>query len=475
MSAPENLPAGGPRGSEPGVRPTVLAWVLSLGLYWPVWLWRSYSTLHRVPGATRVSPGRAAALAVLPAVNLLWTVLVSVDLPRAVRRARSRDAGEPPDTEMLTILLLAPLAAGVGVALALGLSPLPAVLAAGYLAWPFALLGAVATERAMGALRPALAPRQRRRHVTGALAAGAVAAAAVAVAVAADDDGGTETIPTPTAPAAQVTDVSDIAATSDALWITNSTRGTVIKLDPRTRRPLGRPIRVGGEPIDVGAGEDGVWIANYRNGTVQEIDPATSRPAEAIETGRGAFGIAVTPDAVWVTNQVERTVNRIDPRTREVVGRPVLVGRGPRGIAVGEGAVWVANGEGNGVSTFSLSGPPRRAREIRLGRFSHDVAVARGSAWVTNPNHSAVTRIDPETNRPTGPPITVPAPGAIEAGFGLLWVASEAGSVIRIDPRTGDMRGRPLEVPGAISDLTVGEDAVWVLRTDGKVSRLPPR
>jgi hypothetical protein len=37
------------------------------------------------------------------------------------------------------------------------------------------------------------------------------------------------------------------------------------------------------------------------------------------------------------------------------------------------------------------------------------------------------------------------------------------------------MRGRPLEVPGAISDLTVGEDAVWVLRTDGKVSRLPPR
>jgi len=184
MSAPENLPAGGPRGSEPGVRPTVLAWVLSLGLYWPVWLWRSYSTLRRVPGATRVSPGRAAALAVLPAVNLLWTVLVSVDLPRAVRRARSRDAGEPPDTEMLTILLLAPLAAGFALALALGLSPLPAVLAAGYLAWPFELLGAIATERAMGALRPALAPRQRRRHVTGALAAGAVAVAAVAVAVA---------------------------------------------------------------------------------------------------------------------------------------------------------------------------------------------------------------------------------------------------------------------------------------------------
>src|SRR5512134_1764985 len=156
MSAPENLPAGGPRGSDAGVRPTVLAWLLSLGLYWPVWLWRTYSALRGAPGATRVSPRRAAALAVLPAVNLVWTVLLSVDLPRAVRRARSGAGGEQPDTEMLTILLLAPLAAGVALGLVLGLSPPLAVLAAGYLAWPFEILGAVATERAMNGLRLAL-------------------------------------------------------------------------------------------------------------------------------------------------------------------------------------------------------------------------------------------------------------------------------------------------------------------------------
>jgi DNA-binding beta-propeller fold protein YncE len=448
---------------------------LSLGLYWPVWLWRTYSALHGRPGATRVSPGRAAGLALVPVVNLVWAVMLSVDLPRAVRRARSSHAGPPPDTEMLTILLLAPLAAGIALALALGMSPLPAVLAAGYLAWPFELPGAVATERAMGALRRALEPRARRRHVTGALAAGVVAAAAVALAVAAGGDGdGRDTIPTPTAPAPQLTEVSDIAATADALWITNSTRGTVSKLDPRTRRPVAAPIRVGREPIDVGAGESGLWVTDYRNGTVRRLDPATNRLDRPIETGRGPFGIAVTQDAVWVTNQVERTVNRVDPRAGKLAGGPVLVGRGPRGIAVGAGAVWVANGEGNGVSTFPVSDPPRRAREIRLGRFCHDVAVARGSVWVTNPQQSGVTRIDPDTKRPTGPPITVPSPGAIEAGFGLLWVASER-SVIRLDPRTGDMKGRPIEIPGPISDLTVGEDAVWVLRTDGKVSRLPPR
>lgn len=475
MSAPEHLPTGGPRGSDPGVRPTVLAWLLSLGLYWPVWLWRTYSALRRTPGTTRVTPGRAAALTWVPALNLLWTVFGSVDLPRAVRRARAGDAGEPPDTEMLTILLLAPLAAGIALGLLLGFSPLLAALAAGYLAWPFELLGALATERAMGGLRPVLERRQRRRHLAGALAAGAVAAGAVAVAVAAGGDDGPETIPTPTAPAAELTDVSDIASTSGALWITNSRRGTVIKLDPRTRKPAAAPIRVGREPIDVGAGRSGLWVTDYRNGTVRRLDPATSRLDRPVETGRGPFGIAVTRDAVWVTNQVERTVNRVDPRTNRVVGRPVLVGRGPRGIAVGEGAVWVANGEGNGVSTFPTSDPPARAREIRLGGFCHDVAVAGGSVWVTNPQQSGVTRIDPDTNRPTGQPITMPGPGAIEAGFGMLWVASEGGSVIRIDPSTGDMKGRPIEIPSPISDLTVGDDAVWVLRTDGKVSRLPPR
>ena len=67
-----------------------------------------------------------------------------MDLPRAVRRARSREAaGAAPDTELLTILLLTPVAAGVALAIVLGLSPVLAVLLAGYLAWPFELPAAI--------------------------------------------------------------------------------------------------------------------------------------------------------------------------------------------------------------------------------------------------------------------------------------------------------------------------------------------
>ena len=46
----------------------------------------------------------------------------------------------------------------------------------------------------------------------------------------------------------------------------------------------------------------------------------------------------------------------------------------------------------------------------------------------------------------------------------------------RINPRTGKLTGRPVELGAKVSDLAVGDDAVWVLRSDGKVRRLsPPR
>ena len=138
--------------------------------------------------------------------------------------------------------------------------------------------------------------------------------------------------------------------------------------------------------------------------------------------------------------------------------------------------MWVATGEGNGVSRVDLPSRARRARQIRLGRFCHDVAVAGGSVWVTNPYESTVMRIDPETNRRTGAPISVPGgPSTIEFGFGFLWVAGEAGTVTRIDPRTGKLAGRPLELGARISDLDRGRRRGVGAARDGKVRRVPQR
>ena len=103
--------------------------------------------------------------------------------------------------------------------------------------------------------------------------------------------------------------------------------------------------------------------------------------------------------------------------------------------------------------------------------------MAGGYVWVTNPNESKVMRIDPDTNRRVGPADHGAGPSDHgRVGFGPLWVAGEAGTLTRIDPRTGKIAGRPMRVGARVSDLTVGDDAVWVLRGDGKVRRLtPPR
>ena len=179
MTAPGNPPPEGGRAPRRQPLATALLWVATLGLYWPVWLWRTYRALRQTGGeATRLSAGRAAGLAAIPGLNLLWTALLSVDLPRAVRRSRSREAaGAVPDTELLTILLLTPVAAGVALAILLGLSPVLAVLLAGYLAWPFELPAAIVTERALGDLQPEWKPHERRRDVVGAIAAGTAPAA----------------------------------------------------------------------------------------------------------------------------------------------------------------------------------------------------------------------------------------------------------------------------------------------------------
>ena len=228
-------------------------------------------------------------------------------------------------------------------------------LVAGYLAWIFNLPAALALERAVPATRPretAVALGRRRCRDRSQPESRSPRRA-------------TTTRTRPDAATPPPAEVSDIAVTPEALWVTNTARGTVLKLDRRTRRPLAPPIRVGLQPIDIAAGAGAVWVANYQSGSVLRIDPASNQLTGPIRTGRGPFGIDVGRGAVWVSNQVERTVTSIDPRTNKVVGPSPTVGRGPRGVSVGEGAVWVANGEGRSVSRVRTTGERAHRAERR--------------------------------------------------------------------------------------------------------------
>ena len=121
------------------------------------------------------------------------------------------------------------------------------------------------------------------------------------------------------------------------------------------------------------------------------------------------------------------------------------------------------------------------AATIRLSRRQSGqpcgfLAASKKAVWAAGAHcGSAVTRIDPQTNRPTGTVTGLPAPIGLGVAFGSLWVADlDAKAIERIDIRTGRIVGR-LPVGGFPVRLAVGLGSVWVRDDSGRVLRIHPQ
>ena len=272
---------------------------------------------------------------------------------------------------------------------------------------------------------------------------------------------------------AEVPAASDIAVSRGTIWVTNPAVGTVTRLDARTHRQIGEPIRIGGAPLDVVSTRDGAWFSDRQRGVVGHIiDGPKGFTVRMVRTGgAGPFGVAVGFGSVWVTDEQHGTVTRIDPVRHERVGRPIEVGAAPHGVAVGAGSVWVANSGDNTVTRIDPRS--RRATRIQMGTFVHDVAVGGGSAWVVSPAGNLL-RVDASSNRVIGAPIPLGSgPTSAETQGSSVWIANAGdGNVVRVDSRSGKRVGRPIPVGGSLSDLGVNGDAVWALRDDGRAVRV---
>jgi DNA-binding SARP family transcriptional activator/streptogramin lyase len=96
----------------------------------------------------------------------------------------------------------------------------------------------------------------------------------------------------------------DVAVGAGSVWVLTSS-GTLVRVDPETRRVLRRlRIVAGKEPVFVAVGGGFVWTANLEDFSVSQIDPHTDRVVRTIPLGSYTqlpCGLAVTRDAVWVT------------------------------------------------------------------------------------------------------------------------------------------------------------------------------
>jgi DNA-binding beta-propeller fold protein YncE len=113
---------------------------------------------------------------------------------------------------------------------------------------------------------------------------------------------------------------------------------------------------------------------------------------------------------------------------------------------------------------------------IRLSeRHCGFVAANARAVWVSGAGCStAITRIDPRSNKRNGAVTGEMSPIGLALGFGSLWVADiDRKTIDRVDPRTGHIVAR-LPVGGYPVRLGVGFGSVWVRDDTGRVLRIRP-
>jgi streptogramin lyase len=134
-------------------------------------------------------------------------------------------------------------------------------------------------------------------------------------------------------------------------------------------------------------------------------------------------------DSVWIASAAggsptgQGSVQRIDPRSNAVLAT-IPVGPGPRFLAAGAGGVWTLN---QGDGTVSRVNPDTNSLAETIPTEvpgpGGDIAVGAGRVWV-RATRTALSVIDPATNRVTaryGPPS---GSGAVRATEQVVWVTS---------------------------------------------------
>jgi DNA-binding beta-propeller fold protein YncE len=329
-------------------------------------------------------------------------------------------------------------------------------------------------------------PAPARPAPTPAAAAnGGVAETAASVAAVAKNAITAATKPASAGPAAPIASIpvgngpEGIAAGGDAIWVANSQDDTLMRIDPRTNQPVGKPLTVGADPDGVAVGSGVAWVSSFGEGTLQRIDgrdPKAPVPGAAEPIGKGAEGVALGKQLVWAVSSKDDTVVRFDRASGQRVGAPVGVGDEPIGVFVGANGVWVTNTRDATVTRIDAA-TSEVLGTFKTGAEPRGVVEADGSVWIANSGDNTVTRLDARTGTPIGDPIRVGGnPRELAAGAGSIWVANNADNTLsRIEARTGRLAGQPIPVGREPLGVAFGAGSVWVANHgDGTVTRIRP-
>jgi len=244
-------------------------------------------------------------------------------------------------------------------------------------------------------------------------------------------------------------------------------------------RPLpraDRTIRVGSEPYNVAEGFGSVWVTVARG--LVRLDPATGAVIARIDVGGRPWGVATGGGAVWIANQEDSTVSRIDPSTNAIVWRArldqdPLSSPSPVGVTIGGGSVWAADNGSDKVWRLD-PGTGQILGVAHIGDSHEFVGFGEGVVWVASEN-GTVGRIDPTSGAVTK--LITAGSDADFLGFspGAVWVTNyQTGSLFRLDPATGDVAAK-FEIGAGAQGVAFDGSSLWVAKYNyAQVLRVDP-
>jgi peptide/nickel transport system substrate-binding protein len=243
-------------------------------------------------------------------------------------------------------------------------------------------------------------------------------------------------------------------------------------VDPSTNR-LVADVVVGAGPTSLTAGAGAIWVVDTTDGTVDRIDPATRTVRQTVRVGDGPSGITFGDGSIWVSNGLSGTVSRIDAVTSDVVGAPIPVGNDPAGIAYAGGAVWVANTGDDTITRIDAATDKPKTLPIA----ATELVFGKGTLWASVRATNQVVRIDPSTGEIAASIAVGNGPSGIAFGRGSVWVVNSLdGTLSKINPETNSVATTIPALGHGPTGVAVDATGVWVSdRFDGTVARIDPR
>ena len=274
----------------------------------------------------------------------------------------------------------------------------------------------------------------------------------------------------------EIPGVPDWQAIDDHVWVSNSPKHTVTRIDPKANKIV-ETIAVGKNPCSgLAAGFGSLWVPNCGDPSVSRIDLKTGKVTATLPLtiGDSEGGLAAGAGSIWMMTDAKGTLARIDPATNKVVAE-IYVAPGSFAVAFGEGAVWVTSTE-KGVLTRVNPHNHVIEESIAVGPRPRFLAVGEGSVWTINQGDGTISRVDAKSNKVVATIAAgIPGPGGeIAVGEGSVWVTSFEYPITRIDPSTNKV---VQQFHGEGGDaIRVGHGSVWLsnLRA-GNIWRLDPK